>query len=224
MKCQVAQKKITEGFAAGLATLSSDVHAHLKSCEKCKRFYEKEKTLLLALDRELQNLVNRRVPTSLLPRVRAGLEQTAARPALGAAGWSLVALSAAMALAVCLGSLLNRAPRYTTEVERQPLVSQAAHPPTPKPPSPSRAAAANPAALVEAPRASHVKTSIAGREVLVLAEERDAFARFVVHRVPNQIETGVTASSSEQSDAPLEIALLQIEKVQIEPLKGTARQ
>ena len=57
-------------------------------------------------------------------------------------------------------------------------------------------------------------------EVIVLADQREAFARFVAE-LPKEKEAtaGLTRPASEPEGVPVEIALLQIHELKVEPLE-----
>ncbi len=60
-------------------------------------------------------------------------------------------------------------------------------------------------------------------EVIVLAEEREAFAEFVAE-VPQEpsVALALTRPSPESADEPLEIALLRIDGLEVKPLESFA--
>jgi hypothetical protein len=61
-------------------------------------------------------------------------------------------------------------------------------------------------------------------EVIVLAEEREAFAKFVA-AIPSNENVAVALSRPAPSvpGAPVEIALLQVSSMKVDPLEGTPR-
>jgi hypothetical protein len=62
-------------------------------------------------------------------------------------------------------------------------------------------------------------------EVIVLAEEREAFAKFVAE-VPEQpqVVVGLTHPAPDTLDAPIEIALLHIDRLEVNLLNPVASQ
>jgi len=220
MNCRIAKKRVTESCASGLAALPPSVRAHLGSCVECRLFYEQETNLFAALDTGLQNLVNQPVPSSLLPRVRAALEQTPAPRPLAVPAWGLAALAAALVLVLSLGPLSSRVQRRA--FERQPVVSQPGHPPASKAPSPLQVAASNAARRTKASSTPLAKRPQSRPEVIVLAEEREAFAQFLADRAKEPLELVAAPKALEKTDSAVDIALLKIKQLEIEPLEGTA--
>jgi len=223
MNCQVTQKKITEGFAAGSAALSQDARMHQENCAKYRLFYEQEMNLFASLDAGLQNLVNQPVPTSLLPRLRAALEQTPVRRPLTLPAWSLAALTVAMVAVLSLGLLLNHVHHRASKFESQAVVSQSERPPEPKTPLPLRVAS-NATRRTKPAITPLTKKSGSRPEVTVLAEEREAFAQFLADHAKEPLALVAAPKALDKSESAIDIALLTIKKVNIEPLQGTVEE
>ena len=164
-------------------------------------------------------MVSEEAPASLLPRVRACMEPATA----GLKGWRPAWFTAAAtaALAITFGVLRHNS-------EQNPLRT-----------NPGGASSDDSAAAVLAPNAPDAeqqavlkqtvwKKTIAPSpelpdqrvEVIVLADQREAFARFVAE-LPNEKEAtaGLTRPASEPEGVPVEIALLQIHELKVEPLE-----
>ena len=165
-------------------------------------------------------MVSGEAPASLLPRVRACMEPTTT----GLKGWRLAWFTAAAtaALAITFGVLRHNS-------EQNPLRT-----------NPGGASSPDSAAAVVAPNAPNAeqhavqkkqtvwKKTIAPSpelpdqrvEVIVLADQREAFARFVAELSKEKEATaGLTSAAAEPESAPVEIALLQIHELKVEPLE-----
>ena len=224
MNCQVAQEKITEGFAAGSAVLSQDVRTHQENCAKCRLFYKQETNLFALLDAGLQNLANQPVPTSLLPRLRAALEQTPLHHTFTLPAWSVVAVAATTVLVLSLSILWNRGQRAPLGHERAPVEAVVSKKTTPKSPHRSDARTIDSIRLATktytiSPRA---KMSEPVPEVIVAGAEREAYTRFVATHVGDRVRTPMTnVDSASAGEATLEIASLRIKTIEVQPLEGT---
>ena len=75
MNCEGYRGKLVDALASGEGLLTGDVAAHLRACAECKRFYEAQVHLFGAIDSGVRVMVNVAVPASLLPRVRARMEE-----------------------------------------------------------------------------------------------------------------------------------------------------
>ena len=76
MNCQSAKEQITDTLAAGSVELTGDLTGHVRSCSGCGTFYARQAELFRAIDSALSAMANEPVPASLLPRVRAQMEET----------------------------------------------------------------------------------------------------------------------------------------------------
>jgi hypothetical protein len=225
MNCQTVQKKITEHLAALGSGIPAKVQTHSENCAECRAFYQAQRHLFGALDAGLQNLANEPTPASLVPRVRAGLQQIAAPRSSWTPGWGLATLAVVALVVVSFGVVRarhthgDRAPRNNpVAVNRLP---QCAVPV-------SRDQRMTPVISPRVREHGHVavpaaKTADAMSEVIVLPEEREAFERFVGGRTREQTAT-VLPIGPAQDDQPIDIALLQIKEVEIKTLDPTAEE
>lgn len=76
MNCHHAREQITEMLAAGRVELTRELTGHVQSCAGCGTFYAQQAELFRAMDSSLSAMVNEPVPASLLPRVRARMEES----------------------------------------------------------------------------------------------------------------------------------------------------
>jgi hypothetical protein len=221
MNCQTCQEKIVEALAAGTPVLPPEVAAHRNSCRSCDQFYETQRNLFASIDAELRSLVNPPVPPSLLPRVRSGLDAQLYSQAAWLPILKLAAIPAIAVLALSVAYSL-RTPRTPSPSTQQPSVATRQNNPEPSlspllpaPTKVPRAPAARPH-----PKPADATSS---PEVIVLAEEREAFARFV-SEVPDDtaVAVALTCPAEPEGADPVEIALLQIAPLQLKPLVETS--
>jgi len=219
MNCLLAREKMKDAFAAGLP-LPQEILVHRENCPGCQAFYLRAENLFALLEAGLHGMVNRPVPTSLLPRVRAALDQAPVLRSFWVPGWRFAALASTVVLVVSLGVLAHYELRRDAVPQPTPLASLGAH----QPATESLANAANPSTRGITPRntasASHVQVPRPESEVIVSAEEREAFARYMVEQSTPKSMTVAVVPTAEADNQPIEIALLQIEDLEIKLLES----
>ena len=222
MNCERIRENLVNSLAAGESPLSGELSLHVRSCDSCRSFYENETKLLFSIDAGLRIMGNQEMPPSLLPDLRTRLsEQSTVRRAWIPA-WSLAAAVAAVVVLFFGVNHLRRKPGAQSNLAANSMIAPApVSNPTPRqqlalkakvtqqPVTHKRAKPAIPEAV----------SAEASSEVVVLAEEREAFARFAAE-IPQRQEIAValTKPASVQPGAPVEIALLQIDKMDLAPL------
>jgi len=226
MNCERYKEKMVEALASGESSLARDIAIHLRACEECKRFYEAQVNLFGAIDSGVRAMVHETVPASLLPRVRARIEEVRTPRLVWRPAWSVVAI-AAMILVVSLGFVrrsgslrdagLTKAPTaVATRTEIVPFAATSRE---------AASTAVNPRRRPGNNTETRIDRPTEVPEVIVLAEEREAFVRFVA-RIPvdPQKAVALTRPAPPQQDLPVEIALLQIEKLKVKLLVPTAEE
>jgi hypothetical protein len=218
MNCRQCQEKILESLAASAGLLPQEVAAHQDSCAACHEFCASQRTLFQSVDAALRSIANHPVPPSLLPGLRAYLDEHPVSPRATFPGWSL-AVAALVLLVVGIVYSSRRSESRSNSWQSASI--------------PSGGAAAVPEASVQPPRKSPsglrspkrkptplAKSSAETQEVMVLAEERRAFAKFVAE-VPEETEVALalTHPAHAAADEPVEIALLQIDSLEVKPLE-----
>ena len=214
MNCQSAKEQITDMLAAGSVELTRDLTGHVQSCPGCGTFYARQAEMFRAMESGLSAMANEPVPVSLLPRVRARLEARAS-----SRKWLFQVLTASAVAAVIL--LAVYVPRGTKRppsvaVKEVPATRQEA--PTP-PELRLDQIAVSVAAPRREPRVAHKKTgrlpdttqTTAGSGVIVLGEEREAFARFVAELPEKRdVAMALTRPAPQSKAQALEISPLQV--------------
>ena len=227
MNCKQYKEKLTDTLAAGETTLPAELSAHQQACADCRAFYESQAGLFRSMDAGLRAVANQPVHPSFLPSVRAHLDQQASSLRPWFPGWGLVAVAATAIFAVTAGLLWHRPVVPPGLPEDAPVISQAMGNPilAVQPPPSLPAASRDRTHRRVKPVASPAKVSEAELEIIVLPEEREAFARFVA-KLPEQKEVALalTRPAPVNEDAPVEIALLDLGSVEVKPLESEARQ
>jgi hypothetical protein len=223
MNCQQCQQKILDSVAAGEERLAPEVAGHEDSCDSCAHFYAEHRVLFRSLEIGLRSLANAPIPASLLPGVRVRVDQELAPRHARIPRWGFTAVSAAAILAVSAAYVL----RHPAKRFHLPQIISTAAPQTAKnaetSPAPLRE---SPTAPLAATRVVHARPSTAAPQVIVSAEERQAYARYIAP-VPEQEAVAAPLPPPglrvpEAANEAAEIALLQIESLEVKPLDATA--
>lgn len=126
MSCEEYRDKLIDGLASGANSLDGEMAGHLRTCARCKKFYEAQVHLFGAIDTGVRVIVNETVPASLLPGVRARVAEASVPP--WALRFYLKPLAGAMAIALLLGVFLVRRENPPARV----AVARSVESPTPK--------------------------------------------------------------------------------------------
>ena len=223
MSCERFQEKIDDALASGERALNGEIAAHLRTCGACREFYEKQRQLFGAINAGVQAMVNQGMPASLLPGVRARLEEAPAVRMIWRPAW-LMPVAAAVVLAIGLAVMRHRGEQKVSlkQVQNLPSRESTAFVATPTTSGRDRQVGQKRQVAPRRGATLSLGPSEQTAEVIVLPDEREAFARFVA-RLPQEREAtvGLTYRAPEQEDAPAEIALLRINGLEIEPLEPT---
>ncbi len=226
MSCERYRDKLVDALPSGEGALSGELVTHLRACAECKKFYDAQVHLFGAIDSGVRAMVNETVPASLLPRVRARMEETRAPRLVWRPVWSGVAI-AAMILVVSLGFVRRSGPLRDAGLIKAPTGVAIRTEAIPFTATPRKAvsAAVNPRRWPGNKTEMRIDRPREVPEVIVLAEERGAFVRFVARiSVDPQKAVALTRPAPPQQDLPVEIALLQIEKLKVKLLEPTAEE
>lgn len=101
MPCEHYKDALIEIAASGAAP-QGKLRAHLAGCASCRAALHEEQSLFAAIDSGLHAAVNAEVPTSLLRRVRARLDESAIARPRWSSSWVALAGAAAAAAAFFL--------------------------------------------------------------------------------------------------------------------------
>ncbi|MGB9468980.1 MAG: hypothetical protein WBQ59_06485 [Candidatus Acidiferrum sp.] len=223
MNCQQCQKKMRDSLATGESGLAPEVAAHENSCEACGQFHAAQLHLFRSIEIGLRSIVNAPVPASLLPGVRARMDEQPARHGLWTPTLGLLTTVAAAILLFGINHSSHRAANPSSVAGNSLTTSRSN-----SDPEPLAQPAEKSAEILPRRRASHARVatpSTAAPEVIVLAEEREAFARFVAEVPENrEVALALTHPAEKLADSPAEIALLQIDVLVVDPLTPGARE
>jgi hypothetical protein len=98
MLCQHYKKALIE-TAAGGSEPQGDLRVHLDACAACRAAFEQEQSLFGSIDAGLHVAANTEVPASLLPRVRARLDEESSPRRIWATNWLVLASAAVIVVA-----------------------------------------------------------------------------------------------------------------------------
>lgn len=224
MNCALVQKQIVDSLAAEQTLLPAEVALHLKNCPACQACYEEQRRLFRSLGTSLEALANAEVPPSLLPRVRARVEGQPPSRRVGFYGWSFASIAVAAILLLSFGWIRHRPASNPALANVTAEIARTVIPEPVKPVAVAEAPEVTAAARVRAkrpgPRPSIPVATESATEVIVLPEERAAFARFVA-QVPEDpaVALALTHPAPNGNQAPIEIALLTIKPLDVKPLE-----
>jgi len=222
MLCEHYKEALIEA-AASDAPLPGDLRAHLGDCGACRAAFEEEQALFASIDGGLRVTANAEVPASLLPRVRARLDETEAGPNRPWVTNWLVLASAA----VLVGAFFSARAVWRTNVARNPVVtavkpnviSPEKHEPTVAPPVEQNFGSQRQVAVVSRP--SVYKTAIRTEskpEVLVPKDQEVLLMEYAeqwrAHKHPLLLAQGLDATIL----TPLQVAPIQIAELDVKLL------
>lgn len=220
MNCQQCQKGILDVLAAGEAKLPGAVAAHQQDCAACQAYYKSQARLFRQLEEGLTAIANEEVPASLVPRVRARLDEEPPQRYSWMPGRGAAAIVAVI-LGVSLGFVLYRTNHHAVLPENVPVAARGVENPVPsvRPPRKVVTPSLNQGHEQGGSVAAAAKSSAAVPEVIVLPEEQAAFAKFV-RQLPERQEVilAVAHAAPANDDLPAEIASLEIEGLEMKPL------
>ena len=98
MPCQLYKGALIEAAASGVQP-QGDLRMHLDACAFCRATFAQELTLFSSIDVGLHVTANAEVPASLLPRVRARLDEEANSKRHWTANWFTLASAALVVVA-----------------------------------------------------------------------------------------------------------------------------
>jgi|HubBroStandDraft_2_1064218.scaffolds.fasta_scaffold73112_2 hypothetical protein len=228
--CENYREALTEA-AASDTELPRELRLHVDACASCGAALEQERKLFSVIDAGLRTAANPEVPVSLLPRIRVHLDEAAARRFRWGGALIFGAASAVVVLTVFI-ALRPRRAIHGQEAQASSITST----PNVETPKMLTRSAANGLSTIAASARLHgiqqrknsadVNPSAANAvEVIVPAEERDAFARFISSQsVRNDAPAIALAAvaAAEKKDEPMSLAPLQIAELEVRPLEALA--
>jgi hypothetical protein len=227
MNCKQCQERMLESLVTGDLQIARELAAHQELCAICQHYYEVQSHLFRSMDAGLRAAANEKVPPSLIPAVRSRLEQ---QPVPGTAwlpSWSFALVATLVLLVMGIGYVRHRPESQPRFSEGASVTSRSvANAETPALPS-QKAMTVRPHRKSKLTSSTNLSPAApeAAPEVIVLAEERQAFARFV-SELPEEkdVALALTRLAPVVQDDLVEIALLQIDSLEVKPMESTARE
>jgi hypothetical protein len=210
-------------LASGESEFQGALDQHVQECAACRAFFDSQTSLLRAIDSNLRLIGNGAVPASLLPGVRARLQDEVSPRTQWISSWGFAAIAALVVLSLTVTVQWRRqeAPKRVNgsaplmafkeeNANRSRPTDRRAPMPAPHP----IGANVSPKTIVAVPSSTP--------EILISREEQAAFAHFVTKLSRDrEIAIALTSAAPESGDVPVEIALLTIKSVEVAPLEGT---
>ena len=226
MPCEHYKDALIDVAASGGAP-QGELRAHLEECASCRAAFDEEQSLFAAIDSGLHAAASAEVPPSLLPHVRAQLDEVV----VPRFRWLQPLVFASAGVALVFVVFLMARTRHATpeEVAKQGSVVV----PVPKSPvaktnpkeistEGTRIATVSGVHSHVARNATDVHSVASGNlEVLVPPDERESLARFVAMlNKGSNIGAALLEKEREKKDAPLSVNRLEITPMEIKPLEG----
>jgi hypothetical protein len=223
MSCEEYRDRLIDGLASGADSLDEKVGGHLRTCAECKKFYEAQVHLFGAIDAGVRTMVNETVPVSLLPGVRARVAEAGVPRRSWNFAWGFAAVGVAAVMVIGFGLLRPDPEKAGRVTAGGSAFKQSVREEAPAATVQSQVTAAAP--KFHAIKLTNMTVSKDGEampEVLVLAEERSAFVRFVTD-LPKETDVAValTQPAADGNDKAVEIALLRIDELDVKPLESS---
>jgi hypothetical protein len=225
MPCQHYKNALIEAAASG-AQPQGDLRAHLAGCADCRAAFAQEQSLFASIDAGLHVAANAEAPASLLPRVRARLDEAVAKQRRWLQPVILAAASVALTFAIFLfarphPSRPDNQAKQTPQILGSETVVKNARPQVSGPATQIVSSTANKSQTrVHSTLLRPVASS--QLEVLVPPDEREAFARFVaVLGERREVALALAKPAPQTKDEPAGLEPLQINGLEIKLLAGT---
>ena len=225
MPCEHNKDALIEAAASG-AALQDDLRVHLDTCLDCRAVFEQEQVLFASIDADLRVTADAEIPASLLPRVRARLDDESAPRRVWGTSWLALASAAVMVVAFLAARVVWRANVVQRRVETTAIASAPQVTPSPrnqapvdappmvKKPSPQRLLAIAKTAPVH-------QTPVSGKanpEVLVPRDQEILLAEYAEQWRLYKRAPLVAQSFDATVLAPLQVAQIQIDELDVKLL------
>lgn len=225
MPCEHYKDALTEAAASGAAP-QGELRAHLDECASCRVAFDKEQSLFAAVDSGLHAAANAEVPPSLLPRVRAQLDEIVVPRFRWLQPFAYASASFALVLLVFLMARPHRATPENS-AKAGPVVVPA---PVTSGIDANSGKISPESTQIVAARVNHshsvgnstgIHSAASGNvEVLVPPDEREGLARLVVTLNQHRDLAAFLAQRTEEKDALVTVDPLKIPDIEIKPLEG----
>ena len=225
MPCEHFEDALIEAAASGVAP-QGKLRAHLDACASCRAEFAREQSLFGAIDSSVRAAANAEVPASLLPRVRASLDEAIVTRPRWIVTWPVLA-GAAVCVAILFTAIVfrqsNRVPKPddsvasnspTQRANVSPRIPDSAGPSLrPGPSTPPRVSIAKNVAPGQATD-SHDSTP----EVLVPRDQEVLLVSYAQQWGSRRRAPLVAGDADQTAVALLEVAPIQITELDVKPL------
>ena len=221
MNCRHAQRKITEWLAAGATRVPSKVLAHQQSCAACRDYFQKEQALFASISSGLHAVANPPVPPSLIPGVRARIENMVPSRHF----WPYVLWAAAVAVVIAFAMLLPSL-RHAQPLRQTPVAERKQEAPSPgRTPQNRPAATHEPAKRSATPmrRAPTAPESFQAAAAEVVIDGSESRGLVQMARVASQEPDVAQRLAPQHGSSPLVIAPVAIPGLEIQALAEESR-
>jgi hypothetical protein len=224
MPCENYREALNEAAASGAAP-SRELRSHLDACASCRAAFTEELQLFAAIDSGMRVAVNSEVPVSLLPRVRAELDnRSVPNRSWMPTSAAIVAAAVLVAAVVFIRQLENRATQpnqQTSFVARNVLPADI----KPAPQSDISLKKAGPAAKNRTARAvTVVRVAKVGQvSVLIPSGQKQAIDALIVSVQRRKVDGDVLlAEKPESALQELRLAPLDVSPIELKPLEDVS--
>jgi hypothetical protein len=226
MPCEHYKNALIEAAANG-AQPQGDLRGHLDACASCRATFEQEQSLFASIDAGLHFAASAEVPASLLPRVRARLDEAAVPRSAWVTYWFALASAALVVVAFFAARVVWR-----TNVIQKPVetAEKTIVPPRVTPPAQKQNSAGLPPVeknSVSQPQLATAKiplapeTLVSGKtmpEVLVPRDQEVLLAEYAEQWRFHKHAPLLAQDSDATIVAPLQVAQIQIPELDVKLL------
>ena len=225
MPCEHCKDALIEAAASG-SQPQGHLRAQLDACASCRAAFEQEQSLFASIDVGLRATANAAVPASLMPRVRARLDETVAAQNR----WLQPLIFAAASVALAFAIFLFARPHPSSpdnQAKQTPQIS-----PSGTPATSARQQSSGAGTRIVSSNANNSQTrghstllrrvASSQPEVLVPPDEHEALSRFVATlRERGDVAIALVTPSSDAKGGPASLKRLQIDPLEVKLLEGT---
>ena len=226
MPCQHYKEALIEA-AASSGDPQGELRAHLDVCDACRAAFEQEQSLFASIDAGLHVTANAEMPASLLPRVRARLDEESAPHRIWATNWLVLASAAVMvvaffaARAVWRPNVVQRPVEMTGNTSASPQVTPTPQNQIPVVVQPTEKNSDSQRQLVIARNPAAHETLVHGNtlpEVLVPRDQEILLAEYAGQRRLGKRPLLLAQNSDATILEPLQVAPIQIAELDVKLL------
>ena len=225
MPCEHYKDALIEAAATG-AGPQGELRAHFAECASCRAAFEQEQSLFAVIDAGLQSAANAQVPPSLLPCVRAILEEVSVPRRTWLSNGFALATAAAMVVAFSVSlAVRHRGSGGSvgpTAANTNPPTLSPSRPREPPSPVPQRRSnfAYHPGGTIASNHPSRQATAGSANlpEVLVPSDQNVLLARYAEEWSRHKRAPLLAEDSQATTQVPMQVAPIQIDQLDVKLL------